>query len=1106
MQCVNGGSLEGHIFEDQIALSICPSLSVAALDVQVLKGDVFERAGQGAFQNDLAFTHNGNTCGYIEITHCIGARGDGNSVAGLSSRESSLQGLITLGADVGHIDRNRSHIIFCIQRGIVADRHSVRRADTNDVLSAGGCSQRCAILQRQSVIVQTHSALGRIGDGHSRIVHGDGGAVQAGFHIGNLHGGAVLDRDIGETNTANGLITLDRGVIHGDITAVDDVTHRIGIGNIAHHINRGVPDDQRAACGTVQDCIAIHSTSQAHITQSQLGSWRVQAEVAVGNKAGHDDITILDGGLAGQVGVAGQRHSLVVQVDHIAGQLVGSVLTAERHISQQLDGVACGSHSESIFQGLELHAVDLGHISNRGSVGISLTVEGDGLTLCDIRLDSVVAVDKYAAVNGHIFNSAVSKVKPTVAGKGAAVDGSLAAVICADHTATLALQFLSSEEVAAVDGDGAAGNIDQRIGGRRRADQLETAAFDGGSAGNADSAVHALNHDGGISRHVQGAGNADSHSEVTGVGDLAAVQGCSAAAGNIQSGGIVIAGSGGIAVFKVRRDPAAVHDEGGAGLVVHSVAAVAVDSSNLTSFQSQLAVVVNATGVDGAVLLSTGVSDGQIAIIGNCVDMIGSAAFAEHSVHSLAVQIQDHFLARGNGQGISQLDIALQNDGFTVLGSIHSLGQGGVGSLADLGNIVHELDAVLGEVLGRNRHVLTIVSNRNRVSSHQHGSVEHLRKLLGHRSGNRQAEGNVLAQLVDSNIIQLGSHIKDQLGGNLVIHGCTGQGDAQLVSFFGALDRIVVIHRIVLLNCVDDRILDFLIDFLALSAVEGDLFINVNGNIVLVFETADAAGLRVVAEIVTSRNGSRYTADFLATEGAAHDSIVRAISGTCCTNFILLDRFLRVIQADSPINRKFRSSHTRSFCSGMDVGLGCGQADISCISRREGDCKCTIRQGVFQIRRGTIAFADRIAPGNLLPHTLVSGNFNDVIRQVASTGILYTIVIPHGIINLVNRILLAQINDQPAFTHVSQCGRPVVTRAGIPIEKIRYGYATLISCTTCLGGKTRQLPGDDIGGLEQVHGGGLVVVTENTGIVPTERINIAAGCISNRIAAVAYRG
>ena len=68
---VNACRFERYVFEYEVTLSICPSLCVAALDVNILKSEVFKSTGESAFEENFSNTFNGNAC--LHRRHCVRA-------------------------------------------------------------------------------------------------------------------------------------------------------------------------------------------------------------------------------------------------------------------------------------------------------------------------------------------------------------------------------------------------------------------------------------------------------------------------------------------------------------------------------------------------------------------------------------------------------------------------------------------------------------------------------------------------------------------------------------------------------------------------------------------------------------------------------------------------------------------------------------------------------------------------------------------------------------------------------------------------------------------------------------------------------------------------
>ena len=72
VKCINAGSLEGYVLKYESALSISPSLSVAALDVKVLKSNVIKSAGKCALEENVTKTYDLNTgCKTDILGECI---------------------------------------------------------------------------------------------------------------------------------------------------------------------------------------------------------------------------------------------------------------------------------------------------------------------------------------------------------------------------------------------------------------------------------------------------------------------------------------------------------------------------------------------------------------------------------------------------------------------------------------------------------------------------------------------------------------------------------------------------------------------------------------------------------------------------------------------------------------------------------------------------------------------------------------------------------------------------------------------------------------------------------------------------------------------------
>ena len=300
--------------------------------------------------------------------------------------------------------------------------------------------------------------------------------------------------------------------------------------------------------------------------------------------------------------------------------------------------------------------------------------------------------------------------------------------------------------------------------------------------------------------------------------------------------------------------------QAGAGAVLddHAVAGLQTDRNGISLLSTGAGEGAALNGQSG-IMVGCGAGDEITSSLSDKVDVldgdpsvvvgVGQSRNGDGTIHLVAVAIDGVIQTGLLGQRHILGHIAHQSDsdlaGHTGSSIQRSL-QGCVALSADLGNsgsgsLVRELDAVLGEVLGRNLHVVTIISERNCVGADLHASVEHLCELLGHGCGNRQTEGDSLVQCADSHIIQLGSHIEDQLGGNIVLHGCSGEGDLQLLDILAVLNGLVVVDSLVVLDSLGDLVLDLIGHRLALACAEADIGSNLNRLVVGVRLAAVAA-------------------------------------------------------------------------------------------------------------------------------------------------------------------------------------------------------------------------------------------------------------------------
>ena len=374
VQCINAGCLEGHILEDQIALSVCPSLCVAALDVQILQGQVLQSAAQSALQQDIADTFVGNAS--LHGGNRIGASHNLDGVASFSSCHSLSQGCITLSADLGNGLFNQDdlavhdlsfQLVVAFNGDITGEARQVCSKVSKLASSHAGCIDNdvCLILDRAN--------------GNSCALLDDQGAganSRTGELTGNSIGCILNDHSAGVNGIGAGSNSAvdHRTVLDGHGAAVLQLSVRtnVNIGVIDNNLALGHAKYQVAGSGEnavlqIEVKRRIHSSGR-HIKCEHTGLFP--------NTVGHIEIecAIRIAVLAGTISI-----ELNVSIGYIEGQVFTSEGCAGSNNQRRLNGgLVCGLGIGDSAGDVEGAAMTNNHSTSTGEFQACALTDIDG--------------------------------------------------------------------------------------------------------------------------------------------------------------------------------------------------------------------------------------------------------------------------------------------------------------------------------------------------------------------------------------------------------------------------------------------------------------------------------------------------------------------------------------------------------------------------------------------------------------------------------------------------------------------------------------------------------------------------------------------------------
>ena len=757
VQCVNAGCFEGHILEDQIALGISPALCVAALDVQVLQGQILQSTGEVALEQNLAHTLDGDAS--LHGRHCIGASHNLNGITSLCSSDCSIHAVIGSLADHGN-----THL---------SDIGTILIADIATVIGGNGqicrTGQGCALSQLEGTT------------GNDSLFNGHGAAnvvsntCNCRIEVLNLGIAGKLDivTTAGNSDIAAIAIAPSHvGAVNGDI-----LQNELRCIDVEHPNNRSTLSDLN---GTV--------------LEDHIGS---------------DLRTDLEAGGVGTLGTGtcGNGIGMAVQVeDHI---IFHEAHTCTAGILQQLDGCAFQSGTVGGVGNCLQHIVE----QLNSTVGVGNLDEG----FLDIKGTSVL--DHHAAcfhVSGRIcievtagdiqlslfFGQVIQN--PCIHAAAESTVGNI------DDSGTckaaLILIALSSQNIqVAVVANGAVG-----VG-----DPLAALDVDGAAGGHGNEAALIALAVAAVDIDSTHAASTNQAAEVTGSTvhvKLSVIENVDGRCNSLNTQIAVLTDDLG-ASLNVQDCATSDLNGGTPSIIVLDNNILGIDGNGLSAGAGSAdCAVSSSTSIDGAVLQSDGVGLGAVVlevqqvIVDRAVmtDGVATQVNGEGLVANVVQTVVPGVAVMstvGFGEGL----ILNQSDGFTVGNCSNCCNQSLIADFADLGHSlsIGSLDSVSAEVLGLNLNILCVVLVLDCIDAHEVTLVVHLCFICSKASGNRQTESDGSSGL-NLGIALHGCNFINDLGRSCIasqLHIC--QIDHQFRAL-GNILRSVVVESYTILDLVND--------------------------------------------------------------------------------------------------------------------------------------------------------------------------------------------------------------------------------------------------------------------------------------------------------------